>query len=189
MLRREELIAFEREIKELFELGQIHAPVHLSGGNEDDLIRIFKDIKPEDWVFSNHRSHYHALLKGIPPEWVKAEIIAGRSICLCNPDYHFYSSAIVGGNLPQAVGVAMIGQKVWCFVGDMAGYAGIFYECQKYAQRNDLPITFVIEDNGFSVNSLTEIVWGTKQGKSNIIRYQYKRDYPHQGTNKGWVTF
>jgi len=39
-----ELIAFENEIEELFAEGRIKAPIHLSGGNEEELIRIFKDI-------------------------------------------------------------------------------------------------------------------------------------------------
>ena len=37
------LIDFETEIKEIYEDGKITAPVHLSGGNEDQLIEIFKD--------------------------------------------------------------------------------------------------------------------------------------------------
>ena len=31
-------------------------------------LEIFQLIHPNDWVFSNWRSHYHALLKGIPEE-------------------------------------------------------------------------------------------------------------------------
>ena len=62
----EDLINFEKEIVSIYEKGLIKAPIHLSGNNEDILIKIFKkiDIK-NDWVFSNWRNHYHALLKGI----------------------------------------------------------------------------------------------------------------------------
>ena len=38
-------------------------------------IKIFKDIKEGDYVLSNHRGHYHALLHGIPPETVKDRIV------------------------------------------------------------------------------------------------------------------
>ena len=72
-MNKAELVAFEDEIIELFNDGKILSPIHLSRGNEDDLIRIFQDVKPEDWVFGTHRSHYHALLKGVPKEWLKKE--------------------------------------------------------------------------------------------------------------------
>lgn len=173
-MTKKELIQFEEEIKGEILKGNIRAPVHLSGGNEDDLIEIFKGIKFSDWVLSTHRSHYHALLKGIPCEWVKKEILQGHSITLNNIGFHFMSSAIVGGILPIGVGLAMAGQKVWCFVGDMAAESGIFHECVKYSLSNNLPIKFIVEDNGFSVNTPTEKVW----------RYSYQRKFPHQGIGK-----
>jgi len=188
-LNKQELIDFETEIAELFEKGRIPSPVHLSRGNEDELIKIFENIKLSDWCFSTHRSHYHALLKGIPKEWLRAEILNNRSITINNAEYKFFSSAIVGGVLPIAVGVAMAGQTVWCFCGDMAGSTGIFYECQKYAQRHNLPITFVVEDNGHSVQTPTEEVWGGLLGKYNVIRYQYESGYSHQGSSDKFVVF
>ncbi len=171
-MTKQELIQFENEIKEEILAGHIRAPVHLSGGNEDDLIEIFKGIHSNDWVLSTHRSHYHALLKGIPREWVKEQILKGNSITLNHSGFRFMSSAIVGGVLPIGVGLALSGQKVWCFVGDMAAETGIFHECVKYSRH--LPIKFVVEDNGFSVDTPTEKVW----------RYSYQRTYPHQGCGK-----
>ena len=188
MMTPEEFRAFEKKVADIFERGEIRAPVHLHCGNEEQLIDIFRSVKPTDWIFSTHRSHYHALLRGVPPELVMEEILKGNSICLKFPEYHFFTSGIVGGILPIALGVAMTGQKTWAFCGDMAGSTGIFYECQKYATRHNLPITFVIEDNGLSVESPTQEVWGKEEGVPNIIRYQYHRIYPHQGSGK-WVTF
>ena len=179
MMTKEELIAFEAEIAELFEAGQIRSPCHLSGGNEDALIGIFQSIKPEDWVFSTHRGHYHALLKGIPPEWLKAEILANHSITINNAEYRFFSSAIVGGILPIAVGVAMMGETAWVFCGEMAAETGIFHECVKFATGHELPVHFVVEDNGYSVLTPTKQVW----------RYSYERTFPHQGTHAGFVSF
>ncbi len=103
----EKLRNFEASIADLFNSGKIKAPVHLSDGNEEDLIEIFKDFKQGDWIFCSWRSHYQALLAGVPEEDVEAEIIAGRSIALCFPKYNFYSSAIVGGQIPLAVGVSV----------------------------------------------------------------------------------
>ena len=190
-----ELIAFEEGIKDLYLAGKIHSPVHLSKGNEDALIEIFRKIKPEDWVFSTHRSHYHALLKGIPPEWLRAEILNNRSICIHNAEYKFFSSAIVAGCVPIALGVAAaikrkaLPEHAWVFVGDMAAETGIFQECTKYAAWYDLPITFVIEDNGWSVNTPTRETWGGYSMFSpNVKRYKYDRYFPHHGVGK-WVNF
>lgn len=195
MLSKQELIDFEADIAREFEAGNIRAPVHLHGGNEEALIEIFKEIKSMDYVFSTHRSHYHALLHGVPADKVKAEIMAGHSISLQFPEYHFFTSAIVAGICPIALGVAMTGQKCWVFVGDMAAQTGIFHECAKYAFQHSLPIYFITEDNGLSVDTPTEKVWGDTDywqeefdewlGKYS---YLYDRTYPHQGAGK-WVTF
>ena len=49
------LIAFESRIGELYLDNQLPFLFHLSGGNEDELIEIFKEIAPGDYVISNHR--------------------------------------------------------------------------------------------------------------------------------------
>lgn len=193
-MNREDLIEFEEEIKELFLDKRIRAPVHLAVGSEGPLTDIFKKIKKDDWVFSTHRSHYHALLKRIDREWLKKEILEKRSIHIYNKEHKFFTSAIMGGILPIAVGVAMalkrkkVKNKVWAFVGDMTAEMGIFHECTKYAARHNLPIVFVVEDNGLSVNTPTQEVWGKNKSESKIIRYKYKRKYSHQGCGV-WVVF
>ena len=193
-MKKQELIQFEEDIKNEFLAAKIRAPVHLSRGNEDQLIEIFKQIGKHDWVFSTHRSHYHALLHGIDKEWIKSEILEGRSIHLMNKEHRFFTSAIVGGNLPIALGMAIALKRkksknhVWVFSGDMAAEMGPFYECSKYAAKNNLPITFIIEDNGLSTNTPTQEVWGKSKTGANIIKYQYERGFPH--INCGvWVTF
>ena len=141
MYDKSQLIAFEDQVAERFNAAEIHAPVHLYSNNEDHIIAIFKDIKPEDWVFCSWRSHYQCLLKGVPPEEVMSEIMEGRSISLCFPEYKIYSSAIVGGVLPIAVGAAMSikrdagEERVHCFLGDMTAETGIAHECIKYSRN------------------------------------------------------
>lgn len=206
-MTKEDLIAFEEEIANLFLGAKIRAAVHLSRGNEEQLLEIFKEVNPEDWVFSTHRSHHHALLKGISPEWLKQEILEGRSISIFNKEHNFFSSAIVGGCLPIALGAAMAikrkgeNRHVWCFVGDMASHTGIFHECNTYAQNFNLPITFVIEDNSYSVNTPTREVWGINEITSSpgvrtikqwdvgkVLYYPYERSFPHSGTGQ-WIKF
>jgi TPP-dependent pyruvate/acetoin dehydrogenase alpha subunit len=189
----EKLASFESRIADLFNNGKIKAPVHLSDGSESALIEVFKDVRSEDWVFCSWRSHYQALLKGVPVEKVEAEILEGRSISLCFPAHKFFSSAIVGGQIPIATGAALslkrnqeIG-RVWCFVGDMTSETGIAQTAIRYAENHDLPITFVIEDNGLSVLTDTRNVWNSptlrfEENPSPKIRhFKYSSKYPHAG--------
>ena len=194
-MNKQDLIDFTEEIVSLFEAGKIHAPIHLHSGAEDDLIEVFKDVRDEDWVFGTHRSMYHALLKGVPRWMVKEEILKGNSICLNFPEYNFYTSAIVGGILPIALGVAMGikrrggKNRVWAFMGDMAAATGIYHDCFFYAAGFGFPITFVIEDNGLSVNSPTGVVWGRDSDNYAVNRcFKYERVCPHQGIGK-WISF
>jgi pyruvate dehydrogenase E1 component alpha subunit len=191
----EKLIAFEQEIVDIWEAGKITGPVHLSNGNEAQLIEIFKRIKETDWVFSTWRSHYHWVLKGLSADYGTELIKQGKSITLCDTDGKFYSSAIVGGTLPIALGVASAlkkdgsDEKVWVFVGDMSFESGIFYEVHKYARNFDLPLYFVVEDNGVSTYTPTESTWNTKRDiPSDVIHYNYESKFPHYGTGK-WIAF
>ncbi len=191
----ETLIDFEELIVKHWEEGKIRGPIHLSNGNEEQLIDVFSRIKTSDWVFSTWRSHYHALLKEVCTVWIEEEILKGKSITLCNINDKFYSSAIVGGTLSIALGVAMgikekgSDEKVWAFVGDMSFESGIFYEVHKYARNFDLPLYFVVEDNDVSTYTPTEATWNTKREvPSDVIYYKYKSKFPHYGTGK-WIAF
>jgi pyruvate dehydrogenase E1 component alpha subunit len=191
-----ELIAFEEDIAAEFNAAHIRAPVHLYSGNEAAMLEIFQRIRPEDWVLCSWRSHYQCLLKGVPPAEVKSEIMAGRSISLCFPAYRVLSSAIVTGVLPIAVGLALSIQrqksagKVHCFMGDMTSETGAAYECIKYSENHNLPIHFIVEDNGKSVCTDTRATWNqsrlTYEGVRNdrITYYRYETHYPHAGAGQ-----
>jgi len=200
-LTPEDLISFEEEIAELFKAKKIRTIIHLYSGGEEPMIEIFKTIRPQDYVMCSWRSHYQCLLKGVPREELKAEIVAGRSIALCFPEYRIMSSGIVGGILPIATGIALGikrrggDEKVHCFVGDMTAETGIAHECMKYASGHDLPIIWHIEDNGLSVCTDTKKVWGiydlsifkdnTKDAKPRATYHQYTPGrYPHAGAGE-----
>ena len=194
-LTRKDLIDFESDIVRNWEDGKITAPVHLSHGNEKQLIEIFSVISQNDYVFSTWRSHYHALCHGLSKEWLKHEILEGRSIAVCNLDHNFYSSGIVTGILPIALGTAIgfkranSSQKAWCFIGDMTFETGIFYEVHKYARNFDIPLYFIVEDNDVSTQTPTMATWNKKREvPDDVIYYKYKSKYPHYGTGK-WVIF
>lgn len=201
---------FEQSVQEIYESGVIKGPVHLRDNNESDLCEIFKHVKAEDFVFSTWASHLHALLKGVPPEDVRKKILEGKSITLHFPDHNFYSSAIVGGICPIAVGCAWAckrtegsdfppfntTRRVYCCIGDMSFLTGIASESIRYSLHHDLPITWVIEDNGVSVGTDTKETWGAdterwvkvyedmaKDCKNFAIAYyKFQMTYPHSGT-------
>jgi TPP-dependent pyruvate/acetoin dehydrogenase alpha subunit len=186
----EDLIKFENDIAELFNSGVIRSPVHLYSGGEEDLIRIFKDIRPQDWVLCSWRSHYQCLLKGVPASELKAKIMAGYSIALSFPEYRVLSSAMVGGVLPIAVGLGMAikrsgeDARVNVFCGDMSAETGTFHESVKYATNFGLPVRFFVEDNGLSVCSPTKRVWGldAEWRNPNVFRFEYEATkFPHAG--------
>ena len=104
--KEKQLIAFEEKIANLFNASKIRSPVHLYSGNEKQIIKVFRNIK-KDWVFCSWRSHYQCLLKGVSEKELLNEILDGKSISLCFPDFRIYSSAIVGGHIPIAVGTAI----------------------------------------------------------------------------------
>jgi len=186
---KEELIAFEDRIGDLYMDNQLPFLFHLSGGNEEQLIDIFKDIKEGDYVISNHRNHYHALLHGIPPEELEQKIKDGRSMFVYDRERNFFLSAIIGGTPAIAAGVAWAlkrkgsDQRVWCFVGDGTEDNGHLSEAVRYVDGFDLPCTFVIESNDRSCEATNEDRWGKtahpEWNSPNVIRYQYTCTYPH----------
>ena len=180
-----ELIEFEREVACAFKCKRIRGPIHLAGGNEVELIEIFREIKEDDWVLSTWRSTYHALLKGVPRALVMDEILKGKSMMLHFPKYRFMTSAIVAGMCSIACGLAAGGEKVWCFVGDMAGTTGNFHDAAQFNKSERLK--FIIEDNGFSTNTPTIAAWGGNLN-SKWDRYEYMRTTEHCGTDE-YVSF
>lgn len=188
---KESLIAFEKRVAGAFLEKRIAAPIHLAGGAEDQLLEVFKDVKPGDWKFSGWRSHYHALLSGIPEEELFVQILEGRSMFVSSKEHRFLSSAIVAGILPIALGVALGiklnggDERCFVFVGDMTARTGLFHEFIQYADGHKLPVRVVVENNFFSTNTPTEKVWGGPAPYVDhtlpVTRYKYVRVYPHVG--------
>ena len=199
MLTKDELIEFETHIAACFDDAQIHAPVHLYHGNEEQIIEIFKKhkIAEKDWVLGSWRSHYQCLLKGVTPQKLKNAILQGRSISLCFAEERVLCSGIVTGAISIALGIALGIKKrgdtnrVFCFMGDMTSETGAAHECIKYARNHKLPIHFIVEDNSKSVCTDTRATWGmdklTYEGVSDdyVSYYKYSLEkYPHAGAGK-----
>lgn len=159
----ERLRAFEYFI--LDHLDEIRCPTHLSLGAEAVSEAIHRNIRPGDWLFSSHRSHGHYLAKGGSEDRLWDEIrgldtgvnsgLAG-SQCFSDPAINFHASSIVAGSIGVAVGAAFALQGsgnivVACF-GDAATEQGIFWESLNFSALKQLPILFICENNGLSIN-------------------------------------
>jgi TPP-dependent pyruvate/acetoin dehydrogenase alpha subunit len=198
LLKKKELQDFEIKIAKDYENRKIKGPIHLSKGNEIRLIKIFSDIKKDDWVFCSWRNHLHALLHGVQKKLIERFIYSGKSMSISSKKPLFLSSSIVGGIIPIALGVALgikkarKKNKVWCFIGDMTAETGTFWEVYKYSRNYKLPLNFIIEDNCLSTNTPTSKAWGRLKFNlkiyKDVIYYKYKNFYPHHGTGK-WVLF
>ncbi len=212
-LTKNELIDFESKVRDLFLDGKINCPIHLSGGNEDQLISIFNTIEPKDYVISNHRNHYHYLLKGGSSQKLLDEILGlpsgvcggkSRSMHIYDKSINFLTTAIIGGSAGIACGIGLALKKkysmqstsgdidtldrphVWCFVGDGVEDSGFFLQSVRFSIARLLPVTFIIEDNDLAVESTKKDRWHNyaPMGAQNIIRYTYTRRYPHVGVGK-----
>ncbi len=187
-----DLIDFEKDIADIFNRAQIRAPIHLHGNNENQLLKIFENINSEDWIFSSWRSHYHCLLKGVPPKQLKKDILDGKSMTLLYPEYKIYTSAIVAGVIPIALGTALSlkrdgkNEKVYLFMGGMTSETGAAHEAHKYATSHDLPLEFIVEINHKSVCTDTLKTWNMDKyslvGKKNVTHYEYDLPWPHAGS-------
>lgn len=198
---KETLIAFENQVKAAWEAGELPSLIHLCGGNEEQLIEIFQEIRPQDWIFISHRGHYHCLLKGMSEDRLMEFIRSDRSMFVFDKELCIYQSAILGGCCGIAVGVAMAikesgeDTQVYCFLGDGAADNGHLYEAAMYATGHDLPVEFIIENNGRQVDTDTY----TRRGPDNdrfqirspkIKEYFYAHTWPHAGSgSKHHITF
>ena len=171
--------------------------MHLCGGNEEQLIEIFKEVRHDDWVISTHRNHYHALLHGVSADNLLADIRGsgtGGSMVHAYGNPPFISTAIVAGGCGIAVGLAWAlkesrsNRVVWCFVGDGATDEGHWYEAVRYAVGWDLPVVFIVEDNDRATCTSNKERWQeadcseVSYGCSKVRYYRYQSTYPHVGS-------
>lgn len=187
----EKLIEFESKVQALWRAGEFPSLIHLSGGNEEQLIAIFDEAEEGDWFLFSHRNHYHSVLAGIPEAQVIQEIKEDRSMFRFSRKHRVFSSAILAGNCGIAVGIAMAlresGSKnrVWCFLGDGAEENGHFYEAVLYTHGHNLPVEFIIEDNSMQVDTPKLLRRGIEHGILDSIpcvrRYRYTPRWPHAG--------
>jgi len=154
---------FEERVLESFSRGLVFGTTHTAIGQEADAVGVLSCSMPGDVVVSNHRSHGHFLAYGGPMQALAAEMMGRRSgVCRGrggSQHLHwqdFYSSGILGGTIPLAVGMALAerdhGRKavVIAFLGDGTLGEGVVYESLNLAALWKLPVVFVIENNRYA---------------------------------------
>ncbi len=172
---------FEERAAEMYMLGKIGGFLHLYIGEEAIAVGALSALRPDDYVVTHYRDHGHALAKGMEPKTMMAELFGkatgsskgkGGSMHLFDIEKGLYGGyAIVGGQLPIAVGIALSikykceEQVVVCFLGDGAVNQGEFHESLNLASVWKLPVLFFLENNLYGMGSYVE---GTHSGGRDI---------------------
>ena len=170
MLRKLILIRrFEEKVKELYNRGSIVGAIHLYIGQEAVAVGVCQALRDEDYVFSTHRGHGHAIAKTLDIKHIMAELMGkdtgmsrghGGSMHLFDPDRGLMGgNGIVGGGIPLALGGAFAAQYrrtdqvSVTFFSDGAANQGTFGESLNLAALFGLPVLFVCENNQYAATT------------------------------------
>lgn len=169
---------FEEKCAEVYRMGKIGGFCHLYIGQEAIAVGSMMALKPEDMVITSYRDHVQAMVKGISPEAVMAELYGkwtgcvkgkGGSMHMFSKEHGFYGGhGIVGGQIGIGTGMAYAakyketGQVTLCFFGEAAVNQGIFHESLNMAQLWELPIIYICENNQYGMGTSQERAMSTR---------------------------
>jgi len=180
---------FEYAAKENYMKGNVSGFLHLDIGQEAFSVAAMKAFEKGD-IFATYREHVMAMARAIEPKAVMAELFGkaegvsggkGGSMHLFEPSRFFYGGdAIVGGQIPNAVGCAYarklqgVENGVMVIFGDGASNGGAFFESLNIAATHKLPLLFLCENNEYAI--------GTNIKRSAPFREQSKKAEPYMMT-------
>jgi pyruvate dehydrogenase E1 component alpha subunit len=160
---------FEEKSAEQYTKAKIRGFLHLYVGEEAVAAGVMQALTIEDYILSTYREHGHALVRGLNPGSIMAEMYGkqegcsrgrGGSMHLFDKSNHFYGgNAIVAGHLPMAVGMALASKKqkknniTCCFFGEGAAAEGEFHEAMNLAALWKVPVLFVCENNLYAMGT------------------------------------
>ena len=160
---------FEEKCAELYRMGKIGGFCHLYIGQEGIGVGSMMALKPTDMFITAYRDHVQAMIKGMTPESVMAELYGkaggcvggkGGSMHMFSKELEFYGGhGIVGGQIGVGTGMAYAakykntGQVVLCFFGEAAVNQGMFHESLNMAQLWKLPCIFICENNQYGMGT------------------------------------
>lgn len=153
----------EEKLLKLFAEGKINGTIHTCIGQELIGVCLAKKLHPDDYVFSNHRGHGHYIsrtgdLTGLFAEVMGREtgISGGMGGSQHIHANNYISNGIQGGMTPVAAGVALafkldrVRNIAVAFIGDGTLGQGVLYETLNICGIWQLPIIFVLENNGYA---------------------------------------
>ena len=161
---------FEETCHRLYEEKRITGVyMHLYSGHEASGVGSMAALRPSDHVITAYRDHGIALILGMDPGAVMAEMMGkktgssggkGGSMHLASAEHNFWGGyAIVGGHLPLAAGIALEARYrgsddvTMTYVGDGATNNGYFHESLNMSSIWDLPVVWIIENNGYGMGT------------------------------------
>jgi pyruvate dehydrogenase E1 component alpha subunit len=160
---------FEEKCAEVYRMGKIGGFCHLYIGQEAIAVGSMLALEPTDMVITAYRDHVQAMVKGMTPESVMAELYGkiggcvkgkGGSMHMFSKELEFYGGhGIVGGQIGVGTGMAYAakyrnsGQVTLCFFGEAAVNQGIFHESLNMAQLWKLPIIYICENNQYGMGT------------------------------------
>ena len=174
---------FEERAARAYTEALIGGYCHLNLGEEAAVVGLMSALKPTDYLFTNYREHGYAIMRGIDPSRVMAELYGrvdgvskgwGGSMHMFDVSHRLLGGyGIVGGQLPIATGAALAidyrggDEIVMCTLGDGTTAIGAFHESLNIAALWNLPIVYVIVNNGLGM--------GMTVAKSSAEPNLYKR--------------
>jgi len=164
---------FEEKAGQLYGLGLIGGFCHLYIGQEAVAVGLQSALDPDkDSVITGYRDHGHMLAYGIDPKVIMAELTGrgagisrgkGGSMHMFSVDHKFYGGhGIVGAQVPLGAGLAFAhkyredGGVCMAYFGDGAANQGQVYEAFNMAALWQLPIVFVVENNGYAMGTAVQ---------------------------------
>lgn len=167
---------FEEAGEDLSLRGRIPGGIHPAIGQEAVAVGVIRALQQDDIVTSTHRSHHHALAKGLPADAVMAElygkksgVAGGRGGSMHLADFErglWGSNGIVGGGLGIAMGSALGAKQLGLsrvsvgFFGDGGANTGRVWEFINLASVWQLPLVAVCENNLYAVETPSKTVTG-----------------------------
>ena len=159
----------EEKAAEVYQMGKIGGFCHLYIGQEAVAVGAISPLRPDDYVITAYREHAQAVVRGIAPEAVMAELYGrvdgcsggyGGSMHMFSKELNFMGGhGIVGSHLPLAVGAGYAiryrdgDQVCLCFFGDSVVNIGAFHESMNMAARWKLPVIFLLENNAYGMGT------------------------------------
>ena len=157
---------FEERLHVDFGRGEIPGFVHLYAGEEAAATGIMMHLNDQDRIASTHRGHGHCIAKGVDIGEMMGEIY-GKTTGACRGkggSMHIAdlskgmmgANGILGAGSPLACGAALAARTLghdgigMSFTGDGASNQGTFLESLNLAAIWNLPMVFVVENNGYA---------------------------------------